>query len=114
MKELPEPEHHAELPASTGEGFESPTAQPQIGENHASRLGLGLPKVATIEGHRVEPLKPPPPLGVLVGERKAGVHRLDDSGFRAKIARQSRVAGGNSRDGGDRFADSEGHGAIPR
>ena len=33
MKELPEPEHHAELPASTGEGFESPTAQPQMGEN---------------------------------------------------------------------------------
>lgn len=34
MKELPEPEHHAALPASTGEGFESPTAAPQMGETH--------------------------------------------------------------------------------
>ena len=34
MKELPEPEHHAELLASTGEAFESPTAQPQMGESH--------------------------------------------------------------------------------
>lgn len=32
MKELPEPEHHPELPASTGEPFESPKAQPQPGE----------------------------------------------------------------------------------
>jgi membrane fusion protein (multidrug efflux system) len=34
MKELPEPEEHLELPASTGEAFESPTAQPQISEDH--------------------------------------------------------------------------------
>lgn len=39
MKELPEPEHHRELPASTGEAFESPTAKPQIGESHE---GLAL------------------------------------------------------------------------
>ena len=34
MKELPSPEQHLELPESTGEGFESPRAEPQVGETH--------------------------------------------------------------------------------
>ena len=34
MNQLPEPEHHLELPESTGAAFESPTAEPQIGETH--------------------------------------------------------------------------------